>query len=267
MTLRGITAVVTGASSGIGAALARGLASRGAARLVLVARSRDKLEVLAEELPCEAIVESVDLTDSQAITALVARHPQVDVVVNGAGYGLGHPLLETDAAQALAMVDLNCRAPLQLTRAWLPGMVERGRGGVLNIGSVTGYGPLPGMAAYSGTKGFLFLFTESLRIETRGTGVSVTLVSPGPVDTPFFHVAYGDQRPPPGWLFTTAERVAEAGLRGLEKDRAVVLPGLMSKVFGWYARVTPLWLQRPVLRIYYGVAEWWLKRSGPGAPR
>jgi len=259
LDLEGTTALVTGASSGIGAALTHGLARRGAERLILVARSRDRLEALAAELPCEGIVEPLDLTDPEAVDALVARHPQVDVLVNNAGFGQGNPLLETNAADALVMVDLNCRAPLQLIRAWLPGMVERGRGGVLNVGSVAGYGPLPGMAAYSGTKAFLFLLSERLRIETRGTGVPITLLSPGPVDTPFFEVAYEGQKKPPAWLFTTPEAVAEAGLRGLERDRAVVLPGWLARLMAWHGRLSPLWLQRPVMRIYLQLAEWWLK--------
>ncbi len=260
LELVGATAVVTGASSGIGAALARELCARGTTRIVLLGRSLDRLEVLARELSCETMVECVDLCDARAIDGLLHRHPDIDILVNCAGVGMGMPLLEADGKQALAMVDLNCKAPLQLIHGWLPGMVARGRGGVLNVGSVAGYGPLPDMAAYSGTKAFLFVLSESLRIETRSTGVAVTLLAAGPVDTPFFDVAFAGLQKPPGWLFVTAEQVARAGLNGLERDRPVVLIGLIGRILAWHARLSPLWLQRPVMRLYRVVARWWLQR-------
>lgn len=225
LVLRGCTALVTGASAGVGAALARELAQRGVARLVLVARRRDRLEALARELaPVECLVEVVDLADEAAVGALIGRYEQIDVLVNCAGVGSGGLFLKMDPEAAQRLVSLNCSTPMRLMRAWLPGMVARGRGGVLNVGSVAGLVPQPTAAVYGASKAFLNQLSDAARLELRGRGVHITNLAPGPIDTEFFSVGYAGFRQPPSFLFLSAERVAREGMEGLIADRSVVTP-------------------------------------------
>ena len=136
--LEGTTALVTGASSGIGASFARLLAQRGAAKIILVARREERLQALADELGACATVHVADLSDADQVSKLVAEHPNVDILINNAGIGWGAPLLEQRVDRLGEMIDLNCRSLMQLTHAVSPGMVERGRGWILNVGSTAG---------------------------------------------------------------------------------------------------------------------------------
>ena len=241
--------VLTGASAGIGAAMARQL---GQARvLVLVARRKERLEALAAELP-NAEVRACDLTDLAACEALVAGveadHGGVDVLINNAGMGdLG--LFEVaEPAKLSRMIDLNVRALTFLTRRVLPGMLERKRGGILNVSSGYGLTWMPVASAYVGTKYYVTAFTESLRSELYGTGVVVTQVNPGPVKTEFESVAGNPVgRPMPGWMQISAEQCARESLAAFRKGRALSIPGWVAWLLITSGRLSPSW----VLRLMY----------------
>ncbi|MFD7102742.1 SDR family NAD(P)-dependent oxidoreductase [Streptomyces celluloflavus] len=247
-------AVVTGASSGIGEHLARGLAARGYG-LWLVARSTDALELLAEELRdrhgVPVRVRSCDLADPVARRALgeeLAGQP-VSVLCANAGFPACGPFSENDPAKESASVQVNVVSLHALTQALLPGMLARRRGGILVTGSTAGCQPVPTAATYSAGKAFANTFAESLHAELRGTGVSCTLLAPGPVRTNFYAVggmSRLQERKFLAWL--TPERVAEAGLRGLAQGRRVVVPGPVAKAQYLAGRHTPRALLFPVLR-------------------
>lgn len=227
---------MTGASSGIGAALARALARDGAA-LALSARRADRLDALAAE--CRALgapaahVVADDLGDvagpARVAAAAVALLGGVDVLVNNAGFGVPGLSERMPLDRALAMVDVNVRAPLVLTRTLLPAMVERRRGWVLQVASVAGLAPSPYHAAYAGTKAFLANWAESMHEELRGRGVVVTALCPGVTDTEFFDAA---GYPKSGFLARrmSSEKVARVGLAALAKGRARAVPGLLNKL-------------------------------------
>jgi hypothetical protein len=235
------TVVVTGASSGIGLELTRRLSTE-ASVLVLVARRKQRLEELAHELVAfrpglRVDVEAVDLADLAATEALADRLATgaADVIINDAGFG-DRSFVELARDDKLArMIAVNVTALTLLTRRLVPGMVERGRGGVLNIGSALGQTWLPGVAAYSGTKHYVAAFTQALRAELHGTGVVVTEVRPGPVHTEFEVVA--ESRVPlriPRMLAIDASQCAAEALRGFRRHRAVVYPGLANR---WLMRL------------------------------
>lgn len=251
LRIRTSTALVTGASAGVGAMLARELARRGVARLVLVARRRDRLEALARELaPIDVVVEAVDLADEAALSGLIARHPDVDILVNCAGVGGGGLFLDQPAASASSLVALNCVAPMRLMRAHLPGMVARGQGGVLNVGSVAGLVPHPTGAVYGASKAFLNQLSEAVRLELRGKGVHLTNLSPGPIQTEFFAVGYARFRQPPGPLFLSPERVAREGIEGLIANKSVVTPAFWIRWPMALGVALPRFLLTPFLLLY-----------------
>ena len=178
------TALVTGASSGIGEQFARQLAERGH-DLVLVARRTDRLETLAAELPTAAHVIGCDLgADAASLPGRVAEHgAEIELLVNNAGFGGHGRFLEGPKGRDAEMVRVNCEAVVVLTRALLPAMVERGRGGVIVVASTAGMQPLPYEAVYAASKAFALNFTDALHAELRGTGVRCMSVNPGPVPT------------------------------------------------------------------------------------
>jgi short-subunit dehydrogenase len=229
MNYKGQRALVTGASSGIGASFARELARRGA-DLVLVARSRDKLTTLAADLNrsfgVAADVAVVDLARHSAAEDLAAelsgRDLQIDILVNNAGFGLFAPLDQADGAVLSDMVQLNVAALVDLTRLYLPGMLDRDRGAIINVGSTAGFQPVPYMAVYGATKAFVLSFTEALWAETRGTGVRVTALCPGSTDTGFFEVAGEDAQV---GRRISPEQVVHAALRALDRRRSTVVTG------------------------------------------
>ena len=187
------TALVTGASSGIGEEFARQLSRRGH-DLILVARRRDRLERLADELDGAAHVIACDLaTDADSVSARVAELGlDVDLLVNNAGFGTYGRFVELDPKREAEEVRVNCEAVVTLTHAFLPAMVERGRGGVIVVASTAGMQPIPYEAAYSASKAFALNFTEALSEELRGTGVRMLAVNPGPVATEWQEIAGHD---------------------------------------------------------------------------
>ncbi len=230
---------MTGASSGIGAAIARELADRGHA-LILVARRKEKLDELADELTdaygVRAETIGCDLGKAASRQRLPARIEslglEVSVLVNNAGFATGGAFHESDPARELQQVRVDVEAVVALTSAFLPAMVRRGRGAILNVASTAGMQPMPYSAGYSAAKAYVLTFSEALHQEVAGSGVTVTALAPGPVSTEFWDIAGWDVNgqsferavPRPAWV--TAEQAAEAGVKGLEAGRRVVVPGL-----------------------------------------
>ncbi len=254
----GACALVTGASSGIGRELARGLAARGHA-VVLIARRAERLAEAARELTARHGVRAepivCDLADRAARGAIPGRLAglglRVDVLVNNAGFGVGGPFHESRLDLELDMLHVLCEAPLELTRHFLPSMVERRSGAVLNVASTAGMQPLPHSAGYGAAKAHMLSLTEAVHAEVRRHGVSVTALCPGPVHTELFerndHPV--ERLPRPLWLH--ADRVAEAGLEGLERGRRVVIPGRIIRAGSPLMRLAPRSLElRLVERIF-----------------
>jgi short-subunit dehydrogenase len=241
-------ALVTGASSGIGADLARVLAGRGH-NLLLVARREERLTELAGELAdrhgVRAEVIAADLLTKAARRRLLERVAElglrVDVLVNNAGFGTAGLFQRLDATREAELVRLNCEVVVALCGSFVPGMVERGGGAVLNVASTAAFQPLPTQATYSASKAFVLNFTQALRADLHGTGVAVTALCPGPVDTEFADVAgvQGEFASLPDFVTVSSPDVAEAGVRGLERDKGVVVPGLLNKATSIGGQFTP----------------------------
>ena len=248
------TALVTGASSGIGLAIAGELARRGHA-LTLVARREARLRELAAELGGEHGVRvewiSVDLTDAserdRLPAELAARGLEVDLLVNDAGIGTTGRFQELPVAQEVELVRINVEALVALCGAFLPGMVERGRGAVLNVASVSGFTAVPQQATYSASKAFVLTFTEALTMDLHGTGVTATALCPGPVKTEFAGIIDGL----PDRLFVDPERIAREALDGLEKGRVTVIPGAMNAVNAVVGRHAPRAVFLPLARRFW----------------
>ena len=253
---RWAVALVTGASSGIGRAFAESLAARGS-DLVLVARRRDRLDELAGRLKeaSGVAVETLvaDLTDADDLAVvedrLRDRARPVDVLVNNAGIGGHGPFAERPLEYEDREIRLNVLAPVHLTSAALPGMIERGRGGIVNVSSVASIQPMPFVATYAATKAYLTSFSQAVHEEVRDAGVVVVALLPG-FTTSEFHDRADMSRsaiPRPAWL--TADSVAEAGLRALDRGQAVCIPGLGYRALVTVSRHTPLPLNRAVTRL------------------
>lgn len=248
------TILITGASSGIGRELALAFAPRAQA-LVLVARRTERLEHLRAELlarhpELSVVVMSADLADERQIEALLRRVEEragpVDVLVNNAGLGYSALIDRSDWARTRQVLHTNVLAVAQLTSAVVPGMVKRGRGGVLNIGSGAGFTVLPSAASYVGSKHFIAGFSEALRADLSGTGVVVTQVCPGPVRSEFDEVAGSADGMigAPNTLRIGAQQCAREAVAAFERGDARVFPGL---AFRWLMRIQPLlplWIQR-----------------------
>lgn len=242
------TALITGASSGIGEAFAVALARAGH-RLLLVARSRDKLEALAARLRAEQGVAvevlAADLSQPgcgpRLAAELAGRGLQVDLLINNAGFGAAGSFAQQDPARDTEMINLNVSAVVELAHAFLPAMLERGRGGILNVASVAGFQPLPRMAIYGATKAFVLSFSEALWAETRKHGVAVTALCPGPVDTAFFEATGSPElrKAVPKGIMMSAEAVVAEALAGLAAGRPVVVPGLANKLVTQAPRFLP----------------------------
>jgi short-subunit dehydrogenase len=246
-------ALVTGASSGIGEEFARRLAGRGY-NVVLVARRTDRLRALASRLGpmgVRAEVLGADLRYPDAVQALPDRiralDLEVDVLVNCAGFGTFGAFVGSSLESQVGQVRVNVEAPMTLTHLLLPAMLERRTGAIVNVASVAGLQPLPHEAVYGATKAFLLSFTEALHVETRGTGVSVTAVSPGPVPTEWQAVAGYDNQPnfPPH--VSTAD-VVDAAFDAVEKDRRAVIPGRLVRLSMLTVRSIPNSIKLPVIK-------------------
>jgi short-subunit dehydrogenase len=228
--------VVTGASAGIGAALARTFARHGH-ELMLVARRAERLNALADELggtgrPRPAVL-ALDLNEAGAAekigAALAARALEAQYIVNNAGFGLVGRAAELDRGEQLAMIDLNVRTLAELSLAFVPN-IERHGGGILNVASVAGFLPGPNSAVYYAGKAFVLSFSEALHRELKPRGIRVTCLCPGPVATEF-QARAGVPEASVAWpLAVPAERVAEAGYRGLMRGQRVVVPGLANRL-------------------------------------
>ncbi|WP_298442923.1 mycolate reductase [Gordonia sp. (in: high G+C Gram-positive bacteria)] len=251
-------AVVTGASSGIGMALACVLADRGHS-LILVARRGEILDALAAELRercgVEVEVRAVDLSDAEATRRLcdelAAR--EVSILCNNAGIATFGPVSELDPDYERAQVLLNVNAVHDLTLAVLPQMVERRSGGILMVGSAAGNMPIPNNATYAATKAFVNTFSESLRGEVGGQGVHVTLLAPGPVrtQTPSAEEASIVDKMVPDFLWHSSQRVAEMSLDALARNKMRVVPGTLSKAMSIAGGYTPRAIVAPIVGTFY----------------
>ena len=239
--------VMTGASSGIGRELAR-LAARESGVVLLVGRDRKALDELAAELNgdggAQAHAFAVDLADRDAgqriEDKLAAIGAYCDVLVNSAGFGVFGAAAETDRQEHLKLIDVNIRALTELTLRFLPGMIARRRGGVLNVGSITGYAPGPNMSTYFASKAYVQSFTAALAAEVAGTGVTVTCLAPGVVRTAFFERCAAGRT----YMVKLAPRAnapetAAAGWRGWRAGKRLVIPRLINRVIVGGAIILP----------------------------
>ena len=237
--------LITGASAGIGAELARVFASNGH-RLALVARRADRLAALAAEIgtsggaapmviPCD--LEQPDACDKVA-AALVAAGVEVEFVVNNAGFGLFGHAVGLDRAEQLGMIAVNIRALTDLSLRFSDHLI-RHRGGILNLGSIAGFLPGPGMAVYYASKAYVLSFTEALRGELGRRGVRVTVLCPGPVPSEFQTRAGFSPGFDSAVLNVSASNVAQAGYQGLMANKRAVLPGLGIKIVPFLLRLFP----------------------------
>jgi short-subunit dehydrogenase len=245
-------AVVTGASSGIGEQIARLLSAKGH-RVALVARREHRLARLADELGGDgrAVPVRADLAEPEDRDQLVARLDElgaVEILVNNAGMGLHLAFIDANREQELKQVRVNVEAVVDLMARYLPGMVERGRGAVINIASSGGFQPLPYSAGYGASKGHVLLLSEAVNQEVKRKGVTVTAICPGPVQTDF-HETYGSgfTRRYPRVAWVSAERVAANALAAADRGRRSVVPGSRLHKLGFgIPRHTPSWLTLPV---------------------
>lgn len=251
-------AVVTGASSGIGTALAAELAARGYS-LILVARRAELLTALADELTARhgitAEVRAVDLADRDARAPLAEELAGRDIAVlcNNAGIATFGPVAELDPAYERAQLELNAVAVHDLTLAVLPRMVQRRAGGILISGSAAGNMPIPNNTTYAASKAFANTFSESLRGELKGTGVHVTLLAPGPVRTEIPDPAEASivDRMVPDFMWVSSEYTAKVSIDALARNKMRIVPGLISKGMSVAGQYGPRAVTAPVAGAFY----------------
>ena len=260
MKLDGSSALITGASSGIGREFARQLANRARA-IVLVARRSERLADLRDELlnrnpNLEVHVRVVDLADKAQIQLLIdsLAHDEIDVdlLINNAGLGDSGAFATSDPIRNEQMALVNVVALTSLTRRLLPQMIANRRGGILNVSSSAGFLPIPGDAVYAATKAYVTSFSEAIRAELRGKGVNVCAVCPGPVRTQFQQVAKRPGAQPEMGsriFFVSTEQVVREALVALEADRPLVIPGIAMKLAMLLTRLMPMPVVRLVLRL------------------
>jgi uncharacterized protein len=241
--------LITGASAGLGAEFARQCAARGEP-LALLARRRDRLEALKAEIGGEVHIFAADLALPGAPASLVeqmqAEGLEIGTLINNAGFGLAGRFDRQEPARQSAMIDLNIRAVTELARAVLPAMVARGGGGILNVASTAAFQAGPNMAVYYATKAYVLSLTEALHQELKGSGVRVSALCPGPTATEFFDVADVKggvlQR-----LAADAPSVVRAGLKGLDRNQAIVIPGLRNRIGAQANRILPRAAMRRII--------------------
>lgn len=253
-------ALVTGASAGIGSEIAKLLAARGH-NLVLVARRKERLVALAGELSEQHGVRAETIACDLGKAAPRGRLPgqidelglSVEILVNNAGFATGGAFYEADPERELEQIRVLVEAPVVLARMFSPAMVQRGRGGILNVASTAGMQPMPYSAGYSAAKAYVLTFSEALHQELRGHGVTVTALAPGPVETDFWQIAGWEtssgksfERAVPGTLISS-EHAARAGVEGLDHGERVVVPGLPMRVSMLASRYIPHALKLPAL--------------------
>jgi short-subunit dehydrogenase len=254
------TALVTGASAGIGAEIARELARRGHG-VTLVARRKQRLDELAEELRGEYGIRAETIASDvgkQASRSRIAGRVKelgldVEILINNAGFATGGPFSEADPKRELEQVHVLVEAVVALTSAFLPGMVTRGRGAILNVASTAAMQPLPYAAGYSAAKAYVLTFSEALHQESADDGVTVTALAPGPVETEFWDDAGWEARGEsfeqaiPSQALVSAEDVARAGIEGLDAGDRVVIPGLAMRAAMLASRYVPHSIKLPAI--------------------
>lgn len=248
------SALVTGASAGIGEAMTRRLANAGVP-VVAVARRQDRLDALAGELGSHVEVLAADLTDADDRARVQARIADaarpIELLVNNAGFGTHGPFADIDVERSVGEVELNIVALMRLTKAALDPMVARRRGWVLNVSSLAGYQAAPSLATYAATKAFVTSFSEALHEELRGTSVVVTALCPGMTHTEFQSVSNTDSvgRQYPQFVWQTADEVAVTGLADCAKGKAVSVPGVHNKLLSALTNSTPRGITRRIAGI------------------
>lgn len=260
MRIDGCTALITGASAGIGREFARQLATR-ARTLVLVARREQPLNELRVELrnrnpQLNVHVRVVDLSDKAQIEELVRWLAQnkidIDFLINNAGLGDYGPVATSDIRRDERMIQVNIAAVTFLTRQLLRQMIEKKRGAILNVSSSAGFLPIPGMTVYAATKAYVNSFTEALRAELSGTGVTVSALCPGPVHTEFGDVAKRPGHEPevgPEFIYVSVEKTARDAFNAIEADKPLIIPGLFMKLGMFLVRIIPLSIFRLAWRL------------------
>lgn len=260
---RGVV-LVTGGSAGIGRAFAEEFAALGR-DLLLVARSRDRLAeaqaAITARHPVDVQVLALDITDREAEAAiddaLASNKLHVDVLVNNAGRLVKGPLVALDAAELRATLDLNVTAIARLAHHFLPGMIARGHGGIIFLSSLAGQTPLPTLATYAASKTFVRSFAEAMRVEVAEHGVTVTVVSPGPVRTDLFDAGFAEDATLLARLTPTlsAATVARIGVNGFLTGQAHVAPGLANAIAQASMRIIPQRFARAVGRLLIARGE------------
>jgi uncharacterized protein len=243
------TALITGASSGIGLELAEVFARNGYS-LVLTARNGARLEEIARKLkPASVQVIAKDLTLAGAAEEIFREVPKIDVLVNNAGFSLFGKFGDLPLAEELNIMQLNMTAPVILTRLYLPGMIAAKSGRIMNVASTAAFQPGPLMAIYYATKSFLLLLSEAIGNELEGTGVTVTALCPGPTTTAFQERAKMENSGlVKGRKMMDARTVAEIGYRGMMAGKPVVIPGFMNKFLVQTLRFSPRWMVTKLVR-------------------
>lgn len=232
--------LITGASAGLGAEFARQCRARGD-ELVLVARRRDRLEALAAELgSCHVVAADLARPDSAAklLADVAGLGLEVETLINNAGFGAAGAFVESPPERLLEMIDLNVRSLTELCRLALPPMLERRRGFILNVASTAAFQAGPWSAVYYATKAYVLSFSEALYEESKGKGVHVSALCPGPTATEFFEVA-GSPNGRLAKMATDPKAVVAAGLAGLSRNRPITVPGVANKVGAFGTRLMP----------------------------
>lgn len=251
------TVLITGASSGIGLELAKCFAADGS-RLVMVARNQTALETLAAELQQKHKISTVVLPADLSLPAaprelfekLQAQKIEVDVLVNNAGFGLHGRFVEMSLEKQLEIIKVNISALTELTGLFVPQMIQRRAGGILNVGSVAGFVPGPGLAVYYASKAFVQSFSEALAEELNGTGVSVTVLCPGPTESNFSAVARGEKTRKVQSKKMPAETVALLGHAAFRNKKVISIPGMRNRMLVHAARILPRKTVRGVVKSY-----------------
>jgi len=256
-------ALVTGASSGIGAIFANQLAARGC-DLVLVARRRDRLEqqarAIQESHSVQVEILPADLTrdaDLKTVEVRLAAAPNLEFLVNNAGFGITGLFFSVPVDGQDQMHRLHVLAPLRLMHAALPGMVARGHGNIVNVSSVSGFGQNPGSVSYSATKTWMSSFTEGVYMELKSIGspVRVQALCPGFTLSEFHDTMHFDRKSIPAWMWMSADEVVDASLRSLDRDQLIVIPGWRYRLLVFLMRVFP----RP---LYHWLSIKYARRTG-----
>ena len=263
--------LITGASAGIGAELAREFANH-AHRLVLVARSKDKLDALAGELRAahdtDSIVIAADLSTSDQLIGVIEQLREqdidVDILVNNAGIIDIGPFADAPPEKLQQLIALNIAAATALTSLLLPAMIERKFGRILNVASLAGFQPVPSMSVYAASKAYILSLTESLAEELRGTGVKVTALCPGLTDTNMVTSIKAQSRMTqwtPSFLISDPKAVARQAYKALMAGQTILVPGLPNQVAAAWSQITPRWLTRTVTGLAARQTDWMQRKA------